>query len=108
MQEHIRNLPKQKQPLSDILSQNKLELRISPDDGHCLLHSIITSWNTQLRLRTLINQHKIKCSFFVEAVKNYEIYLAFLVDSNACVYFAGLRRYLVNKIYNHALTDAAP
>jgi exonuclease III len=91
--------------IQNILENNNWNILPSPDDGHCLLHSTVSSYNNQLNRQ--IDIHNVKCRFFIESVINFMEYLPFL-DITSETYFTSLRKYLLEKHYNLELVDAAP
>ena len=94
--------------IQSILEVNKWIISPSPGDGHCLLHFTVKSWNSQCLNLPTIDLHQLKCDFFIESVKHFDRYQPFLRDGNRSTYFSGLRRYLINKSYDHEFVDIAP
>ena len=99
----IKNLP----TLDEVLCYKNWEIKTSTGDGHCLLYSIVTSWNSQSFLPP-IDLHELKCKFFVEAIRNYDIYSAFMITPNQNSYFTQMRKYIVDKMYDNDIVDVAP
>ena len=60
--------------LTGFLARNGLKLLRSPGDGHCLLHSMVSSWNSQLPSYKAISMDSIKADVFVETIKNADAY----------------------------------
>ena len=98
-----KNLP----TLDEVLCYKNWEIKTSTGDGHCLLYSIVTSWNSQSGLPP-IDLHELKCKFFVEAIRNYDIYSAFMITPNQNSYFTQMRKYIVDKMYDNDIVDVAP
>lgn len=83
----------------------KWKLLKSPGDGHCLMHSVVSSWNQQLQRRD-ITLHCLMSKIFIETVINTDLYLGFV--SPATKLFTSLRRYLINKSYDNDFCDIVP
>ena len=88
------------------LTPDCLQLVPSPGDGHCLLHSLVTSYKHQLQ--TDIDIHHIKSKIFVEATINASYYCQFLTDNDTINFSSSLRLYIINKIYNNSFADLLP
>lgn len=80
----------------------------SPGDGHCLLHSVCSAWNSQLPQLNPINLEGVKADFFIETVDNYMKYLPFTEDLSKEILFKGMRTYLLEMKYNQSFGDIAP
>ncbi len=61
--------------LSNLLKSNGWEIKTSPPDGHCLLHSLITSTRSQLPDMNPITLKSIKEKIDREVTSNYSEYL---------------------------------
>ena len=91
------------------LVKRGLVKRSSCGDGHCLLYSLKSSWNSQFSSFKLpIDLHKLKCCLFVESVQNYNLFSPFFSDNLPLGYFRELRKYLLQKVYNQGFVDLAP
>ena len=89
------------------LSNNDYLLIIpSPGDGHCLLHSVISSCKHQLHHD--IDIHCLKSHIFIEANANYALYRQFLETDDNNNFAISLGSYINNKIYNNSFGDILP
>ncbi len=92
--------------LNTILNNNKWIIKKSPPDGHCLMHSIVSSFNSQLPhlksptltslkadLRNHIHQHFTE--YFIYGFNEHRIKLQ-------------LKKYIVDKDFDSDLVDIAP
>ena len=89
-----------------VSNAQKWQINESIGDGHCLLYSVLNSWNMQCRKTPPLDLHEIKCKFFLKSIERSSLYIAFL--SNPECYALAVRKYLVNKCYNQDLVDIAP
>lgn len=80
----------------------------SPGDGHCLLHSFVSSWNNQSHQLDRLDIEKVKAQVFIEAISHPDRYVQFLQSSNRKTFFSGLRSYLIDKQYNLDFGDIVP
>ena len=71
----------------------------SPADGHCLLHSIVTSLHKQISIHQLINY------ITVEFYSKLQEYQQFCPDNDIVTQF---NNYIEHKIYNTAVGDIIP
>ena len=94
--------------IGDVLDTNHLRIVPSPGDGHCLLHSFLTSWNNQFarkkQLLTLCDI--IKCST-AEFLDNSDLYSAF-INTDGSASHHQLDLYLKHKIYDQPIGDIFP
>ena len=56
------------------LASRGLRILASPGDGHCLLHSMVSSMNSQSSSSTGVNLDTVKSKVFLETVTNAENY----------------------------------
>ena len=92
--------------LSTFLARRSLQMLRSPGDGHCLIHSVVSAWNSQLSSRDAISVESVKAELFIETVKNVDLY-----DPVMCgrlPLFRGLRRYIIDRHYNQDFGDIVP
>ena len=78
----------------------------SPGDGHCLLHSIITSIKSQLSED--ITLESLKNQLYTESVTNISRYLQFTVTGSRGLFSTYMRQYIIYKRYNNEYGDLAP
>ena len=89
------------------LARRGLRLLPSPMDGHCLLHIVCCSWQSQLSHFRTIDLESIKSNIFIETVANAENYTSFL-SSHLSLSRGGLRSYLIDQHYNFRFGDLVP
>ena len=77
--------------------QERPRLLPSPMDGHCLLHSVCSSWQSQLSYFRTIGSESIKSNIFIETLAKSENYPPFL--SCHLSLSRGLRSYLIDRHY---------
>ena len=80
----------------------------SPGDGHCLLHSLVTSWNSQLvpyHGYNPVNLETLKSMIFLETINNAYSCLPFVEDLRRVNLISGLKLYLLEKRYNQSFGD---
>jgi hypothetical protein len=80
----------------------------SKGDGHCLLYSVVSSWNSQLPDLSRVDVEHVKGNIFTETVQHPERYRQFLLPPTRENLFSSLRKYLVEKQYNHGFGDVVP
>lgn len=78
----------------------------SPGDGHCLLHSVVSSWKQQFSCLPPIDLECIRALIFIEAISRSARYTPFLENSGS--FITGLRKYLICKHYNQDFGDVVP
>ena len=88
------------------LARQGLRILPSPMDGHCLLHSVCSSWQSQLSQFKTIDLESIKSDIFIETVTNGENYLPVMCNSFSLL--KGLRSYLLDRHYNSDFGDVVP
>ena len=94
--------------LNDLLCQRNMRIIRSPGDGHCLIHSIVASWNSQFPELCPVDNEGLMSSMFVDAVNNCDGYMMFLQPPTKQHFSRGLRTYLLKKEYNQQFGDIAP
>ena len=94
--------------LNRTLTPLGMVLHQSPGDGHCLLHSVVTSWNRQLPACPSINLEKLKSSIFIETVNNIDKYIPFHEPPETNSMLKGMRKYLLSRSYNQSYGDIVP
>ena len=90
---------------------NSVTIRSAPD-GHCLLHSFVSSWQSQLvstqeDQENLLTIQKVKTLLFQEIQNN----IPFYCQLNGCNEYELMRQrnnYLERKLYNSDLVDIMP
>ena len=82
----------------------------SPADGHCLLHSVVSSWQYQMANRPFvpITLEELKAKIFIETVNNADQYIPFYLSSDEQSIFKGLDRYLIDRHYDQSFGDLVP
>ena len=96
-------------PQADIhtfLLSNNLTLIQSPGDGHCLLHSTISSLHLQLGQNLTLEA--LKAQIYTESINNMNEYINFIKDSSRSLFSTYLRQYLLYKNYNNSYGDIVP
>ena len=88
------------------LAWRGLRLLPSPMDGHCLLHSVCSSWQSQLSHFRTIDLESIKSNIFIESLANSENHTSFL--SSHLSLSRGLRSYLIDRHYKSRFGDLVP
>ena len=92
--------------LHKFLASSGYAINTSPGDGHCLLHSFITSAETQLnKLYTLDD---LKCRIYTESINNIAHYLQFITNNSRSLFTTYLRQYILYKQFNNQFGDIAP
>ena len=86
------------------LTCENLVVSQSPGDGHCLLHSVIKSYQAQLNIHLDLNT--IKSAIFIETVSKVDHYVHFILPGEKLLIC--LRKYIINKNYNNSLGDLLP
>ena len=76
----------------------------SPGDGHCLLHSILTSLTNQIG--STINLNSLKSQIFIETLKRAQIYSTYIPDSESLLSL--LHKYMLQKKYDTSFGDILP
>ena len=96
--------------LSEALDNGGLTIVPSPGDGHCLLHSVVSSYESQLPHLPLLTIEDLKARIFIETVNHLNEYTSFLVAplNEPSYMMHQLRVYLESKIYNHDFGDLIP
>ena len=82
----------------------------SPGDGHCLLHSVLSSWRNQLPHKPPkdLDLEHIKAHVYIETVQNPGDYAPFLSQGSNLQLFKGLSQYLLHRKYNQEFGDLVP
>ena len=88
------------------LAWRGLRLLPSPMDGHCLLRSVCSSWQSQLSHFRTIDLESIKSNIFIEFLANSENHTPFL--SSHLSLSRGLRYYLIDRLYKSRFGDLVP
>ena len=94
-------------PLCDFNCPRYSVLR-SPGDGHCFIHSVVQSHNSQNpHAKRLTNTDLIKL-LTDETLNNTDTYLPFMENKDINVLMTGLNDYVVNKHYDTSFGDLVP
>ena len=94
--------------VNDILTSNNWRIAQSPGDGHCLIYSTISSWNSQL-----CNHPSINTTWLLDAIRrefnnNRDRYIGFLIDLEKEEIDRQLSLYLLDIRYNLDIVDVIP
>ena len=89
----------------NILSTNNWTIVQSPGDGHCLVYSTISSWNSQLYNHPPIYTTWLLDAIQREFINNRDRYNAFLIDLEEEDVDRQLSLYLQYKRYNLDIVD---
>ena len=81
---------------------------VSPGDGHCLLHSIVHSMESQLQPPVKLTVKGLLDSMHLELIHNKEYYLPFTVDHDMSKLLEGFHAYAKDKMYDSSFGDMAP
>ena len=79
------------------LARQGLRILPSPMDGHCLLHSVCSSWKSQVSQLKQIDLETIKINIFTETTINADKYFE-PFNYNSFALFQGLRLYLIQRL----------
>jgi hypothetical protein len=90
--------------LTSFLLQHNLVILTSPGDGHCFLHSTITSLWHQRKISTDLNA--LKSSIFIEIAARADHYAPFLKQEEKL--FPSLNAYINRRKYNSGFGDMLP
>ena len=94
--------------VNDILTSNNWRIAQSPGDGHCLIYSTISSWNSQLCNHPPINTPWLLDAIRREFNNNRDRYIDFLIDLEKEEIDRQLSLYLLDKRYNLDIVDVIP
>ena len=83
-------------------------IETSPGDGHCLLHSILTSYTHQLQNHPMITLSSIKASLTYEIHDNSVRYLPFVENNSVGALGRGMQAFLVDRHYDQSFGDLVP
>lgn len=89
-------------------SMNGWSVVPSPGDGHCLIHSVNTSWRNQIHHKPPMDNDAIKALVFTETVSHADQYLPFTEDCSVASLMHGLHTYLLQRRYNQSFGDLVP
>ena len=84
------------------------KIETSPGDGHCLLHSILTSYTHQLQNHPMITLPSIKASLTYEIHDDSFRYLPFVENNGAGALGRGMQSFLVDRQYDQSFGDLVP
>ena len=92
--------------IQNFLSIADLDIVYSPSDGHCLLHSVVSSTNHQLKDNFTIEA--LRSLLYTESVTNINQYIQFTTNPSRSLFSTYMRQYIIYKCYNNAYGDLAP
>ncbi len=92
--------------LNTILKNNNWIISQSPPDGHCLLHSIISSCNSQLPHLKQPILSSLKADFQKHIHQHFKEYFMYGFDEYHIK--LQMRKYIVDKDFDSDLVDIAP
>ena len=80
----------------------------SPGDGHCLMHSIVTSMSSQMNSSDNIDLNYVKSAIMDEITNNSSRYVEAIDGRNLKSLIRGMRQYLLEKKYDTPFGDLVP
>ena len=93
--------------LKQFLHSERLEIKPSLGDGHCLLYSVCASYNNQLSQLLPLNKEDLINIIDKELQDHSELYLGFYTKSRE-EFFSELSNYIKHKRYNSDICDIIP
>ena len=93
--------------LKQFLHSERLEIKPSLGDGHCLLYSVCASYNNQLSQLLPLNKEDLINIIEKELQDHSELYLGFYTKSSE-EFFSELSNYIKHKRYNSDICDIIP
>jgi len=85
----------------------QLSVSFSPSDGHCLFHSFLSSWNSQISSHAPLSLSDIIQDCQNEVCRNITAYKPFIDESEADI-LTQLNNYLVRKNFDQSIGDVVP
>ena len=85
----------------------QLSVSFSPGDGHCLFHSFLSSWNSQISSHAPLSLSDIIQDCQNEVRRNITAYKPFVDESEADI-LTQLNNYLVRKNFDQSIGDVVP
>ena len=83
-------------------------ISISPGDGHCILHSVICSYNSQHGAKPSLEMGHLITLIRYEVMDNVTDYIPHIDDNSRLKLFTYLNRYINNKVYDTSFGDLVP
>ena len=80
----------------------------SPGDGHCLLHSVVNSHNSQHPAAPKLTKEASITSLQGEVSSNVIKYVGFRIDNSSLNLFSEMKSYVKRKVYDTLFGDAVP
>ena len=93
--------------LKQFLHSERLEIKPSLGDGHCLLYSVCASYKNQLSQLLPLNKEDLINIIEKELLDHSELYLGFYTKSRE-EFFSELSNYIKHKRYNSDICDIIP
>ena len=93
--------------LKQFLHSERLEIKPSLGDGHCLLYSVCASYNNQLSQLLPLNKEDLINIIEKELQDHSELYLGFYTKSRE-EFFSELSNYIKHKRHNSDICDIIP
>ena len=93
--------------LKQFLHSERLEIKPSLGDGHCLLYSVCASYKNQPSQLVPLNKEDLINIIEKELLDHSELYLGFYTKSRE-EFFSELSNYIKHKIYNSDICDIIP
>ena len=84
---------------------NNYELIKSLGNGHCFIHSVVVSYNSQIVNKPSINGETLLNSIIRETISNSQRYVNYYDDECFDVLFSDMRKYVDHKQYNSLFGD---
>ena len=95
-------------PTSFICDNSSWTILTSPGDGHCILHSVVSSFRQQLPHLPGISMDYVVTALSNETISNSEYYLPFTEDLSIIALRRGLRLYIMDKEFDQSFCDLVP
>ena len=92
----------------DELFWNKYKIVKSPGDGHCFIHSIVKSHNSQHSEASPIDARGLFESITTETTRNSSLYMSFIENESENDQFEQMKQYVRYKRYDSFLGDMMP
>ena len=109
--ENPSRIPKKQRVLDEISSGifwNQYKRLDSPRDGHCFIHTLINSFNSQFPDKLCMFYNQLLEIIEEETLRNINMYSEFLENGSHTVTIEYMRRYISDKMYGTAYGDSVP
>ena len=95
-------------PTSFTCDNSSWTILTSPGDGHCSLHSVLSSYGHQLPHLPGISMDYVITALSNETISDSEYYLPFTEDLSIIALRRGLRSYIMDKHFHQSFCDLVP